>query len=321
MARKLRIQYPGAIYHVMNRGDHREAIFRDDQDRHRFVATLEECCQKTGWQVHSYCLMANHFHLVLETPNANLVAGMKWFLGTFTKRFNSRHQTFGHLFSGRFKAPLIEGSGNGYLKTACDYVHLNPVRAGLLRLEQPLETYPWSSFPLYVAERARPGWLRIDRLLGEWGIRWDEPGAGRRFAAAVEARRQAESEQEFKPLRRGWCFGSEGFRADMLKYIEQQKGTWHYGEELRESAEAKAERMIASAMRAHGVGPDQLSNWRKGHAFKVNLAVQLRAETTVTVAWIAARLAMGSRGHLNHLLYLHHRKAHNPDGAQGVLGI
>jgi REP element-mobilizing transposase RayT len=87
MARKLRVEYPGAIYHVMNRGDRRDPIFQDDLDRRRFVETLEEACAKTSWQVHAYCPMENHFHLVVETPLANLVAGMKWFLGTYTSRF------------------------------------------------------------------------------------------------------------------------------------------------------------------------------------------------------------------------------------------
>src|SRR6266542_3107037 len=86
MASKLRIQYPGAVYHVMNRGDRRESIFHDKDDRQRFIETLGEVCGKTGWQVHAYCLMPNHFHLVLETPHPNLVAGMQWFLGTYTKK-------------------------------------------------------------------------------------------------------------------------------------------------------------------------------------------------------------------------------------------
>ena len=88
MARQLRVEYPGAIYHVINRGDRREAIFHDDADRQRFLETLGETCAKTGWQVHAFCLMSNHFHLVLETPQGNLVAGMKWFLGTSTSQFN-----------------------------------------------------------------------------------------------------------------------------------------------------------------------------------------------------------------------------------------
>ena len=104
MARKLRVEYEGAIYHVMNRGDRREPIFKDDQDRLRFLETLGQTCRKTDWQVHAWCLMGNHFHLVVETPRGNLVAGMKWLLGTYTGRFNRRHKLFGHLFSGRYKA-------------------------------------------------------------------------------------------------------------------------------------------------------------------------------------------------------------------------
>ena len=98
MARKLRIQYPGAIYHVMNRGDHQETIFCDEDDRKLFLATLAEGCAKTAFQIQSFCLMSNHFHLVVETPNANLVEGMKWLLGVYTSRFNRRHKVFGHLF-------------------------------------------------------------------------------------------------------------------------------------------------------------------------------------------------------------------------------
>src|ERR1041385_4956321 len=110
MARKLRVEYPGAIYHVMNRGDRREAIFKDDSDRLLFLETLEEACEKTDWQIHSLCLMGNHFHLVPETPKANLVAGMKWLLGTYTNRFNRKHKLFGHVFSGRYKAVVVDAA-------------------------------------------------------------------------------------------------------------------------------------------------------------------------------------------------------------------
>ena len=204
MARKLRVQYPGAIYHVMNRGDRREPVFKDDQDRWCFLETLGQACAKTDWQVHAYCLMPNHFHLVVETPNANLVAGMKWFLGTYTSRFNRRHKLFGHLFSGRYKSLIVDGSGDGYLRTVCDYVHLNPVRAKLLGLEQALEEYRWSSYPEYLKRAGRrPVWLRVDRLLGELGIRRDD-GAGRRqLAQAMAERRGKDQPGEWKPVRRG----------------------------------------------------------------------------------------------------------------------
>jgi len=117
--------------------------------------------------------MGNHFHLVAETPQANLVAGMKWFLGTYTSRFNRRHTLFGHLFSGRYKSLVIDERGGGYLRTACDYVHLNPVRAGLVAADQPLSAYEWSSYPVYLRPARRPAWLRVDRLLGEHGIQED----------------------------------------------------------------------------------------------------------------------------------------------------
>src|SRR5215831_5591653 len=108
--------------------------------------------------------MSNHFHLVVETPRANLVDGMKWFLGTYTSRFNGRHKLFGHLFSGRYKALVVDGSGSGYLKSVCDYVHLNPVRAKLRQRRQKLADFRWSSFPEYLKPpRARWRWLRVER--------------------------------------------------------------------------------------------------------------------------------------------------------------
>ena len=154
-ARKLRVEYSGAIYHGMNRGDRREPIFRDDADRQRFVETLAEACERSGWQVHAYCLMPNHFHLVVETPQPTLVAGMKWSLGTYTGRFNRRHRLCGHLFSGRYKSLIVDGSGGGHRRTVCKNVHLNPARAGLLRPEQALPAYRWSSWPAYTGTKSR----------------------------------------------------------------------------------------------------------------------------------------------------------------------
>jgi REP element-mobilizing transposase RayT len=127
---------------VINRGDRREPIFKSDADRELFLTCLDQCCAKTGWQIHAYVLMSNHFHLVVETPQPNLVAGMKWFLGTYTNRFNRRHKLFGHLFSGRYKSLIVDSSGNGYLKTVCDYVHLNPARAKLVGPRTALSKFP-----------------------------------------------------------------------------------------------------------------------------------------------------------------------------------
>src|SRR5579863_4084362 len=118
-------------------------------------------------------------------------------LGTYTTRFNRRHQWFGHLFSGRYKAPVVEGSGTGYFKSVCDYVHLNPARAGLLKPEQPLAAYEWSSWPEYLKRPAqRRPWLRGDRLLGEWGIQADNAAGRRRLEQGLEQRREGEQSGE-----------------------------------------------------------------------------------------------------------------------------
>ena len=304
MARKLRVEYPGAIYHVMNRGDRREPIFTDAQDHERFVGTLAEACGKTGWEVHAYVLMPNHFHLVIETPQPNLVAGMKWLLGTYTSRFNRQHKQFGHLFSGRYKALIVEGSGNGYLKSVCDYVHLNPARAKLVKRNQPLKSFIWSSWPGYLsAPGRRPSWLRVDRLLGEHGMGKDSPAGRERLEQALEERRGMAEGGEFKAIRRGWCLGAETFRQELLAQMSARVGREHYGAERAEAEATKAERIIAEEMKRRKWKAGDLRSQPKGSAVKVALAARLRAETTMSVGWIAARFGMGSRAYVNQLLY------------------
>jgi REP element-mobilizing transposase RayT len=182
MQRPLRIEYAGAIYYVLNRGDRREAIFLSDADRELFLETLGQACARSGWQVHAWCLMSNHFHLVLETPRANLAAGMKWFLGTYTQRFNRRHDLAGHLFQGRYKAQVIDGESRGYLRAACDYVHLNPERAKLIKRGVPLRSWRWSSYAQYLGPKRR-----------------------------LVSRRAEAPEEVLAALRRGWRVGAEDF--------------------------------------------------------------------------------------------------------------
>jgi hypothetical protein len=131
--------------------------------------------------------MPNHFHWVVETPQPNLVTGMKWLLGTYTSRFNRRHKVFGHLFSGCYKSLIVDGSGSGYLKSVGDYVHLNPSRAKLVVADAPLKSFAWSSWPAYLlAPSKRPAWLGVERLLGEWGIPKDSPAGRQRLERAME---------------------------------------------------------------------------------------------------------------------------------------
>jgi putative transposase len=305
MPRKLRVEYPGAIYHVMNRANGKGNLFESDVDRQDFVKTLAETCAKTGFQVHAYCLMRNHFHLVVETPNGNLVAGMRWFLSAYTLRFNPRHKRFGHVFSGRYKALVVDGSGNGYLRTVCDYVHLNPVRARLLKPEQRLLEYPWSSFGGYLAALAhRPDWLRVDRLLGEHGIQRDDVAGREQFERRMEARRTEETDgDEFKAIRRGWCFGPAEFKAHLLERMEGKLGDHHSGELKRESAEGKAERIIAEELNRRRWTERDLEQSAKSEPEKLALAARLRRETTLTLPLIAARLHMGTWKSLNAKLH------------------
>jgi putative transposase len=322
MPRAMRVEYPGAIYHVMDRGDRREDIFVDDVDRQDLLRTLAEACLKADWQVHAYCLMRNHFHLVLETPQANLVAGMRWFLSAYTIRLNHRQKLFGHVFSGRYKALLVDGSGSGYLKTACDYVHLNPVRAHLLRQEERLLAYPWSSFGWYLAApEHRPSWIRADRLLGEHGIQQDSALGRQQFERQMEARRLEEADEAaLKPLRRGWCLGSEQFRQEMLELMDGKLGENHLGELHRESAEQKANRIIAEELERMGWKQSDLSARRRGDPGKVAIAARLRKETTLPIKWIAARVQIGTSKGAKSVLFRQadgQRKA-NPASASGA---
>jgi REP element-mobilizing transposase RayT len=306
MARQLRIEYDGAIYHLMSRGDRREDIFRDDHDRKTFLKTLADTCAKTGWRVHAYCLMSNHFHLIVETPQPTLVAGMKWFLGTYTQRFNTRHQLRGHLFAGRYKSVIIDESDPFYFRTVCDYVHLNPVRAGLLNPDQWLSEYPWSSLPLYLeAPAQRPEWLETQRLLGELGLHADNGEARREFLALIEQRRRlGDDEEMLKKIRRGWHFGAPDFTGKLEAKIA---GRTTKSESLRalerdELMEVKARRIIAEFLAKQAWDAERLKSERKSHPIKIDLAVELRNNTSMSVAWIAAELHAGKRGTLSNEL-------------------
>lgn len=227
-----------------------------------------------------------------------------WLLGTYTSRFNRRHSLTGHLFGGRYKALLVDGSGNGYLKTVCDYVHLNPARAGLIPLDQPLRRYPWSSWPEYLKPPAQR-WvsLRVDRLFGEHGITQDCAAGRRRLEESLEARRQSEAEPNYRPIRRGWCFGGDSFRNEALQRMAGQIGAEHYGAERSEADQVKAERIVTEELTHRGWAEADLARLAKGHLAKIEIAARLRAETLRTVKWIAARLRMGAPSYLNNRLH------------------
>ena len=163
MTRPLRLAYPGALYHVTTRGNARQAIYTDDQDHSTFLAVLAAVVMRSQWLCHAYCLMDNHYHLLIETPQGNLSAGMRQLNGIYTQRFNRRHTRVGHVFQGRFKAILVERES--YLLELCRYVVLNPVRAGLAKRPQ---MYRWSSYRATAGLEQAPEWLTREWVLAQF---------------------------------------------------------------------------------------------------------------------------------------------------------
>jgi putative transposase len=303
MPRPLRIEFPGAIYHLTSRGDRGEPVFADDEDRRGFLITLEEACEKTGWQVHAYCLMSNHFHLVVETPQPNLVAGMKWFLGTYTGRHNRRHRVPGHLFTGRYKSIIIDERNPGYFKTACDHVHLNPARSGLVTPDQPLAAFPWSSYPLYLQPAHRSPWLRVDRLLSEHGIPKDSPEGRVQFQERMETRRrEGQSPDSLEMLRRGWRLGAPDFLPRLAELLGRAGQKHELARERRDTDAERAERLVRAGLEEAGWTDQDLKDNPKGHQVKIKIAKTLRRETPMTRDWIARRLSIGSASYVSHLV-------------------
>lgn len=180
MARPLRIEYPGALYHITARGDRREALYEDDVDRERFLTLLGQVVHGWNWRCHAYCLMPNHYHLVIETPDGNLAKGMRQLNGVYTQASNRRHRRVGHLFQGRYKAILVDA--DAYLLELVRYVVLNPVRAGLV--EDPNQ-WRWSSHLVMIGKQAAPTWLTTEAVLGQFSTR--RRTAIRRFTQFVTA--------------------------------------------------------------------------------------------------------------------------------------
>lgn len=163
MARPLRLEFPNAIYHVTARGNARNDIFLDDNDREMYLVRLGEVVARFNWRCHAYCLMDNHYHLIIETPEGNLSLGMRQLNGVYTQRFNRRHGRVGHVFQGRYKAILVDR--DSYLLELCRYVVLNPIRAGMVK---KIERYAWSSYLATLGFAVRPAWLATDWLLGQF---------------------------------------------------------------------------------------------------------------------------------------------------------
>ena len=319
MARQVRIQFEGAVYHVMARGDRRENIIGGDKDRWMFIETLDEACEKTGWLVHAWILMSNHYHLVLRTPQANLVAGMRWLQNTYTRRFNVRNQLWGHVFGGRYKAVLVEsrefGSGD-YLSNLIDYVHLNPIRAGIINpAKQSLTDYPWSSLRrgYAVSPQKRPSWLKTDDGFGVLGL--DDSVKGRRqyvkrledqAREGVKAPALSEHQSLQSTLRRGWYWGSEQFREFLLKKVDataiRRNRNYQSTQMGRDHAQAEAERIVQEGLQRFGLSESDLKSLPGSDPRKVAIAETIHKSTTTLLSWTAKRLQMKSAANVSQQL-------------------
>ena len=177
MARPLRIEYPGAFYHVTSRGNEQKDVFKSQKDREKFLSYVESAVVRYGAVVHTWCLMSNHYHLLLETPSGNLSQIMRHINGAYTTYFNVKRKRAGHLFQGRYKAILVEA--DAYALELSRYMHLNPVRAGMVA--KP-EHYQWSSYRSYIGHSPTPEWLKTDFILGYFGRKApDAKNSYRRF--------------------------------------------------------------------------------------------------------------------------------------------
>jgi putative transposase len=316
MARQLRFQYAGAVYHVMARGDGGKQIFVLKEDHESFLYWLEKTCGSHGWRVHAWVLMGNHFHLLLETPEANLSAGMRVLLGTFSQAWNSRHQRRGHVFQGRYKSVPVAGEAAAdahYFKSVADYIHLNPARAGLAGgARGKLVDFPWSSLPQY-GKGNPPAWLVIDRVLDAFKLSHNRRGRSA-YVAWLEARASADGgrieEAAMEALRRGWYLGKESFRDKLLGFMEKAKSgsrkkDSHAGGAVHAHNENEAERII----RAVGVAldlstkQDDLMLMKKGDRRKVICAAVVKGRTAVGNDWLAERLAMGHGSYVSTLVH------------------
>lgn len=164
MARPLRLEIPGGLYHVTSRGDGREDIYLDDADRQNWLELFAGVCERFNWSCHAYCLMTNHYHVIIETPDGNLSIGMRQLNGVYTQSFNRRHSRVGHVFQGRYKAIFVDK--DSYLLELSRYVILNPVRATMV---QRPEYWPWTSYHFMIDARSPPKWLHRDWLLSQFG--------------------------------------------------------------------------------------------------------------------------------------------------------
>jgi len=214
MARPLRIEYPGAVYHITSRGNEKKPVYKDDQDRKNFLFILDKVNKRYQWLCHAYCLMDNHFHLLIETPEGNLSIGMRQLNGVYTQAFNKRHRRVGHLFQGRYKAILIQK--DSHLLEVCRYVVQNPVRAGLV--EDPAQ-WRWSSYSAAAGREKPSSCLTTNWVLGQFSSKRRK--AEREYREYVH--REMERDSIWVGVRGQAILGEDDFVDKLTDYLGRQK--------------------------------------------------------------------------------------------------
>lgn len=301
MPRKQRIEYPGAIYHIISRGNYRKALFVDDGVGAAFEKALGEVTQRCGWKLYAYVIMSNHYHLALQTPEPNLVAGMKWLQSTFATRFNRFHNERGHVFQGRYKSLLITEDRS--LSGLIDYIHLNPVRAKLCTVEA-LAEYERSSFPKYFSRASQPP---LDRaaMLSLYGLPNTRAGM-REYHEHLKLREERDPKRHDDLARRycrGWFLGSIDAKRELAeKLLESDPDVLWEGVDLRELNHVRWERIVQTEMKRLRVAESDIFTDPKGAGWKVQIAKRLRRETTAKNPWIAERLNMGHPNYVSNLV-------------------
>lgn len=292
MARRSRIEFAGAIYHVVNRGNYRSSIFDTAGARKSFLGCLDQCCASQGWKLHAWVLMGNHYHLCVETPEPNLVEGMKWLQSTFANRFNRFRKMNGHVFQGRYKAILLDGEAVG---PVCHYIHLNPVRADLASCSE-LEQYEPCSFHRLWHPRKRKPYEFFDRALGAAGGLKDTRDGRRLYRDYLEWLSEEEAEKKrlgFEKMCRGWMKGTKEFRKAVLDDLKDATSVRVSEAEAAGLREPRWERATAELLALLGKTDADLCSGAKGSPWKVAMARLLRERYLAPNRWIAGRLRMG----------------------------
>jgi REP element-mobilizing transposase RayT len=292
MARRIRVEYEGALYHVINRGNYRRDVFATAGASTAFETALEEACDRHGWLVHAYVVMGNHYHVALETPRPNLVDGMHWLQSTFATRFNRYRAEHGHLFQGRYRALLVEDAAN--LVRVINYIHLNPVRAMIVPAGQAA-AFPWGGLRRLIS-LPRPAWLVASPLLPQLGLEDNAHGWARYLTYLSElAGDPAEQERQgFAELSQGWAIGTLGWKQAVARensHLRLEAGLLR--DERRELKEIEWRTALKAALRAARRTESDLVDEPMMAPWKIALAAQLREEVAAPYSWLVHALSLG----------------------------